>query len=133
MKPTAEETHNRFHTISLNRALTEPESRTLERAIKQIDAIGTDPVGPWTSDEDASLMELRRAGKSFDTISRRLRRSKMSCYSRYRRISRGATVDKVLMVVERRQERYWQVVAANDAAVEQGTRYKGRVAKRGNL
>ena len=107
---TATEVYNHFHTLSLKQALTEPESRALERAIKQLAAIGEPKTTPWTVKEDDMLMSMRRRGVAYSTISAKLCRTKSSCAARHRRLT-------TINASQDRQERYAAVVERNESIV----------------
>lgn len=106
-KSTATDVYNHYNALSQERALTEPESRALERAIRELDRVGTVKYGPWTEYEDARLRLLKRQGQSFEQIAATLHRTKNSCANRYTRIA-------ILELHQERQRKMAATVRKNE-------------------
>jgi hypothetical protein len=78
--------------LSRLRALTDAESKSLERAIKEemrlSSVLGQRTLGfrPWTATEDQNLLTMVREGKTFRQAGEALDRSLASCSSRFQRL-----------------------------------------------
>ncbi len=126
----ANEVFHHYDTISRRRALTESESRALERAVRQLDRIGCVKYTDWTQAEDEKLMSMKQAGRSYTEIGAALGRSKPSCSYRHRKLTAMATVAK-------RQKRYAQTIERNEdiiaGRVQASGEYTYRLAKAAGL